>query len=504
MIAALSASAQQFTSKNEVVYLLPPAQAKQGHADFHPNATPVHSGLAVHDETSNGINYYGGPVLLGTVNLYLIWYGNWANSGTPPILTDLASAIGGTPYYNILRTYYGVSHGAMQYIANSAHYAGTATDNYSQGTHLLASGEEGTGGIPTAIVQNAISNGTLPLDANGIYLLLPSSDVQVDGLGTQYCGYHQLVTIGSTNISMALIGDTPGCAFAAQTSPNNNLEADTMANIMVHEIAESITDPDPYIGWLDASHNEMGDKCAYNFGSTQTAPNGAPYNQAIGSRLYLLQQLWVNASGGYCGQSWQEGLFRVTGQPNAVFYSNGAQFCWIASPDDFTNDGFSWSAIVPVSSFPTGVQYSGTCAVPPFSAATGQLTGLFQVTGQPNLVYYSNGAHYCWIASPDDFTNDGFSWSAIVPVSSFPTGVQYSGTCAVPPFSAATGPIIGLFRVTGQPNLVYYSNGAHYCWIASPDDFTNDGFSWSAIVPVSSFPTGVQYSGTCTVPPSSQ
>ena len=26
---------------------------------------------------SNGINYHGGPVMLGTVNVYYIWYGSW-------------------------------------------------------------------------------------------------------------------------------------------------------------------------------------------------------------------------------------------------------------------------------------------------------------------------------------------------------------------------------------------------------------------------------------------
>src|SRR5512143_1253929 len=29
--------------------------------------------------TSNGINYHGGPVMLGTVNVYYIWYGNWSD-----------------------------------------------------------------------------------------------------------------------------------------------------------------------------------------------------------------------------------------------------------------------------------------------------------------------------------------------------------------------------------------------------------------------------------------
>src|SRR5262249_20042785 len=26
---------------------------------------------------SSGIDYHGGPVMIGTVNIYFIWYGNW-------------------------------------------------------------------------------------------------------------------------------------------------------------------------------------------------------------------------------------------------------------------------------------------------------------------------------------------------------------------------------------------------------------------------------------------
>jgi hypothetical protein len=34
------------------------------------------------------------------------------------------------------------------------------------------------------------------------------------------------------------------------------------------------------------------------------APNGAKYNVTLGSRNYLIQQNWVNASGGFCAKSY--------------------------------------------------------------------------------------------------------------------------------------------------------------------------------------------------------
>ena len=52
--------------------------------------------------------------------------------------------------------------------------------------------------------------------------------------------------------------------------------------------------------WFDASRQENADKCAWKFGATSTASNGAKYNVVINGVQYLIQQNWVNANGGYC------------------------------------------------------------------------------------------------------------------------------------------------------------------------------------------------------------
>ena len=56
--------------------------------------------------------YHNGPVLTGTQNLYLIWYGCWAgNCGsfgdfqTMALLGQFATSIGNTPYAQINSTY---------------------------------------------------------------------------------------------------------------------------------------------------------------------------------------------------------------------------------------------------------------------------------------------------------------------------------------------------------------------------------------------------------------
>src|SRR5690348_4929036 len=58
----------------------------------------------------NGISYHGGPIITGGVSIYYIWYGNWGTNTAPSILSDLASNIGGSPYFNINTTYYNGSN----------------------------------------------------------------------------------------------------------------------------------------------------------------------------------------------------------------------------------------------------------------------------------------------------------------------------------------------------------------------------------------------------------
>ena len=55
--------------------------------------------------------------------------------------------------------------------------------------------------------------------------------------------------------------------------------------------------------WYDRNGNENGDKCAWNFGTTSTATNGAKYNIVLGGTKYLIQQNW-NAVTQSCGMSY--------------------------------------------------------------------------------------------------------------------------------------------------------------------------------------------------------
>lgn len=246
--------------------------------------------------SGNGIYYHGGPVMTTTKNVYYIWYGNWSGNTATTILTHLAQSIGGSPYFNINTTY---TNSAGMSVSNSVAYKSSTTDNYSLGKSLSDANIQ-------TIVSNAITSGKLPLDSNGVYFVLTSSDVnETSGFCTQYCGWHTYATVNLTNVKYAFVGNPDRCPSACEaqsTSPNGNAGADGMASVISHELEEAATDPN-LNAWYDRQGAENADKCAWTFGATQKASNGSAYNITLGGTNYLIQRNWVNHSGGYCAMS---------------------------------------------------------------------------------------------------------------------------------------------------------------------------------------------------------
>jgi hypothetical protein len=248
--------------------------------------------------TQAGIQYHGGSVMLGTVGIYYIWYGHWTGTGKS-ILTDFASNIGGSPWWNINTTY---TDGSGHRMSNSASYLGayqyTGASGYS--TNLSEADIEN-------VVSDTITKGKLPKSANAIYMVLTSKDVNTAGFCTDLCGWHTGKTIGGTQIKYGWVGDASTlcrseCSGQA-VSPNGNAGADGMTTLLAHELTEAATDPWGG-GWYDAKDDEDGDKCQWTFGKTSKTQTGANYNITLGSRKYLIQRNWVNSAGGYCAMSY--------------------------------------------------------------------------------------------------------------------------------------------------------------------------------------------------------
>lgn len=256
--------------------------------------------------TTCGINYNGGPIMSGNVNVYFIWYGNWNGSGnntatTVNQLTALfggTGALGGSGYEKINTTY---ADTVNVVTGNLAHAGTDQYPGYSNGTKLRDTSIK-------QITTNYINQmqGGVP-DPNGLYFVLTSSDVnETSGFCTKYCGWHTHASINGVDVKYSFVGNPDRCPSgceAESTAPSGDSAANGMASIMAHESEEAISDPD-LNAWYDSSGAENADKCAWKFGPKSTASNGSTYNQTLGGYQWLIQMNWENMSGGGCAQTY--------------------------------------------------------------------------------------------------------------------------------------------------------------------------------------------------------
>ncbi len=276
---------------------------------------------------STQILYHGGPVMNVSNSVYVIYYGTGFAPTTQAIIDDFLFGLNGSAQYSVNGTYNAggntpgipptYSFTPPSTTTGSGPSGSVYQDSGSQGTQL------GTSSIPN-IVAHALQNG-LPYNANGVYLVVTSPNVKIAGFCKDYCAYHTDANVngsgGEAHVRYALIPDpTQRCSacnggvavYGDKTTPNGDFGADTMTDDIIHELSESVTDPD-LNAWYTKSGDENGDLCDYVYGPTYTgvSSTGATYHynamlQTIsgrGSRPYLIQQIWKNSGAGFCASN---------------------------------------------------------------------------------------------------------------------------------------------------------------------------------------------------------
>ncbi|HEY8206807.1 MAG TPA: hypothetical protein VIG99_04950 [Myxococcaceae bacterium] len=245
------------------------------------------------------IEYHGGPVMTGTPDVYVIWYGNWSNAAaSQSILSDFLTEVGGSPYFQLNARY---TNGSGQGPSGSMLFGGSVTDAYSHGTAL-------SDADLADVVARQINTNGLPQDPGGIYVVIASPDVTAtSGFCSRYCGQHGSGEALGSPFRFIFVGNASRCmstcAYQRTVSPNGNPAADAMVNILANELSTTVTDP-TLGAWHDRSGLENADKCAWNFGTTYSTSNGAKANIRLGGRDYLIQQnFWPTSRGGVCVMS---------------------------------------------------------------------------------------------------------------------------------------------------------------------------------------------------------
>jgi hypothetical protein len=209
---------------------------------------------------------------------------------------------------NLATQYYQTIGGVTSYIVNGGYLSGV----YVTQDALPASGctDSATPGncITDAQIQTEIAH-VMAVNGwtggmNKIFILFTSSGEGscFDSGGsscayTQYCAYHGFFSSGGQNVIYANMpyANPATCQTGVETSPNGDALADAETSPTSHEMIEAVTDP-LLNAWFDASGNEIGDLCAYNYGTnTWTNPaNGIKANQSWNGWYFEDQQEYNN------------------------------------------------------------------------------------------------------------------------------------------------------------------------------------------------------------------
>jgi uncharacterized delta-60 repeat protein len=291
----------------------------------------------------------------GIPDVFVIWYGNWSAATGPnsldtqSIVGNFLTEIGSTNNMQINGTYPGVNGIPTGAVLG----AGSANSSYTHGTQLDAAA------IPS-IVGESINSNALPNDPVGIYIVVASSDVNTDALGSCTPNtpplHGSFLRGGGQVVKYAFVGNPARCPGVAAAqffapngsqlpTPNGNLTADALVSTILHALNNTITDPF-HTAWYDDFGLEGADRCQSSFSKTHTIGNGARVNlhDSSTNHDYLIQDNWVNNFGGYCGQQ-NDAPPRCDDQTVQVIQDTAKQITLTAIDDN--GDAVNFSIVTP-------------------------------------------------------------------------------------------------------------------------------------------------------------
>ena len=257
--------------------------------------------------SSNDVTYHGGPTMHISISYTIFWLPSGKNFGQTSsnnsaymsLINRFLNDTSDTSYYNIL----------SQYPDN---ISGTPLDKSILGGSYLDTipyPVDGTQANPLhdsdiqTEVTNAIKANNWVPGPNKMFHVFTGYGIEscFDPTNfactfTVYCAYHDFFTKGSQSIIYSNMPDFNGitghCTPRQRPFPNSDSYADPEINILSHELFEAVSDPQ-LNAWTDSFSNEIGDKCAWNFGNVN--PDGS--NLLLNGHNYLVQLEWSNYGG---------------------------------------------------------------------------------------------------------------------------------------------------------------------------------------------------------------
>ena len=454
------------------VFGLVPAQAALGGA--HP-AAPL--------ATPGKLTYHNGPVMRTNTTYAIYWipagYSVSANYQTVinGFFHNVSAASGSATNVYASDTQY---YDGTGYVAYSSTFAGAVVDT----TAFPVSGCAVPSGLlacltdaqlQTEITAVMAAHGWTAGSTKAFFLFTPknvTSCIGADCAYVAFCAYHSWIGSGASATIYANQPYAGGAGSCDRAQRPNGDDADATINVLSHEHNEMITDPQG-TGWLDATGQENGDECAWDFGTVLGGASGSYYNQVINGAHYYLQQEFDNSSGtcvlmqpGTATQfsvsapasstSGQVVSVKVTARPYpnkvAAGYTGTVYFTSSDAAADLPDDYTFLAADKGVHTFKVKLMAAGSQTVSVTDAADSSVTG----TSAADVVAAGTTTHFSVVGSSSSVAGDGVTVT-VSALNSFNAVVAgYAGTVAITSSdAAATLPInatltngVGTFVVT--------------------------------------------------------
>lgn len=268
------------------------------------------------------IEYHHGPIMPSNTNYALYWDPSGApeypaeyQTGIDRYFEDLAHDSGGDQTIDSVVAQYGDEAG--EFANYDSHFGGALIDtdpypaNGCSAATICFTVEQ-----LRAEITKYVETHELPVGLTHEYFLLTPPGVEscIEAAGHEcsagtkhaaYCSFHSYISMSK---GVIIYANTPfmegtGCDYG-EHHPNDNPSDATLGGGLVHEHAESLTDPE-FTAWYyekGKEKEEIADRCR-TFNEAEygpplgEAPDGSPYNQVINNDLYYYQQVWSNAAG---------------------------------------------------------------------------------------------------------------------------------------------------------------------------------------------------------------
>jgi hypothetical protein len=237
-------------------------------------------------------------VMTGTPNIYNIYYGNFSSpyeQKFTSLIDYFAQNLGNSSWWNMNTVYYQIIGGVKTHCSNSLRWVKSINlrSNYIS--------EAVTESDIQNDLQDAIDNGLLPLDENGIYSVMFAGSLSVTANGQKWGswrGYHNSFWYRNTGklLKYQLVGDPSTSTVVGsklfpddESSPNGHNGADTAVSSYAHGATEVVTNYDG--AWLRGPQYENADVCNGVFGPALDEENNS--NSHVGEKKFLIQANWV-------------------------------------------------------------------------------------------------------------------------------------------------------------------------------------------------------------------